>query len=114
MSLGARLKKFRLQKNESLQDVADAVKVSKAHMWDLETGNSRNPSLELLSGLAKHYGVSVAKLVGEDVSDLSETEMVMFRDLKGLNDAEREFIVGVIETMKKKRESADGKKDKSD
>lgn len=114
MSLGARLRSFRLKNSQSLQDVADAVKVSKAHMWDLETGNSRNPSLELLKNLASHFKVSVATLVGEDVSELDEAQMVMFRELKGLSPEEREFIAGVIETMKKKREAPRGEKDKPD
>ena len=52
MALGARLKRLRLKKGESLQQTADAAGVSKAHIWDLETGKSANPSMELLTSLA--------------------------------------------------------------
>ena len=36
MSLGARLRELRIKKNRSLQNVADAVKASKAHIWEIE------------------------------------------------------------------------------
>ena len=36
-----RLKELRLKKKLSLQELADAVGVSKAHVWELETGKSK-------------------------------------------------------------------------
>jgi len=36
MTLGARIAQLRRNKGESLQKVADAVGVSKAHIWELE------------------------------------------------------------------------------
>lgn len=65
MPIGDRIKELRLRKGQSLQDVADAVGASKAHIWDLESNRSRNPSLELITALAKHFGTSVAFLVEE-------------------------------------------------
>ena len=38
MGLGVQITQLRLQKAESLQQVADAVGVSKAHIWELEKG----------------------------------------------------------------------------
>ena len=55
MSLGVRLKELRIKKGKSLQEVADAVGASKAHVWDMETGRSKNPSIELLLKLAKFF-----------------------------------------------------------
>lgn len=37
----------------SLQDVATAAKLSKAHVWDLEQGRSDNPSVSVLCALAQ-------------------------------------------------------------
>lgn len=112
MGLGARLKKFRLQNKESLQQVADAVKVSKAHIWELETGNSKNPSLALLRGLAEHFRISVATLVGEGIPDTDDADVVMFRDLRGLSPEQQKTIGDVIEAMKKrKRDDSRGEKD---
>src|SRR5688500_13700463 len=67
MGLGAKITKLRMKRGESLQDVADAVGVSKAHIWELEKGRTDNPSMGLVTRLADHFGVTVAFLVGEDL-----------------------------------------------
>lgn len=103
MSLGARLKDLRIRKNQSLQDVADAVDASKAHIWEIERGGSKNPSMDLLNRLAKHFGVSVSFLVGEN-PDEEEAELVaMYRDLKDLSPDDREKMRHIMEAFKKKK-----------
>ena len=93
MSLGAQLKKLRIKKGESLQDVADAVRASKAHIWDIERGASSNPSMDLLDRLATHFGVSVSSLVGEEPPKGMKSELVaLYRDLKDLSESDREAI----------------------
>ena len=69
MSVGARIEELRRRKGQSLQQVADAVGVSKAHIWELEKGRSSNPSFELVRRLAKHFGVSVEVLAGDAVEN---------------------------------------------
>ena len=66
IALAERMNRLRLRKGESLQDVATAVGVSKAHIWELEKGRADNPSMGLVTRLAEHFGVSVAYLIGED------------------------------------------------
>ena len=68
MSLATNLKKHRLRKGASLQEVADAVGVSKPHIWKLERGDDDkvNPSLELLEKLADYFKTSIASLISED------------------------------------------------
>lgn len=102
-TLAQRLKELRLKKKESLQEVADAISASKAHVWELETGKSRNPSAELLTKLANHFHVSVAQLLGEDPNSPKEDpELVaMFRDLKSLTKRDREILRSTIISMKK-------------
>lgn len=106
MSLATKLQKLRTAKGQSLQVVADAVGASKAHIWELEKGTAANPSIELLRGIAGHFGVSIASLVGEDPSDAQDEQLVvMYRDLQNLDENDRQFIELMIEGMKKKRES---------
>jgi transcriptional regulator with XRE-family HTH domain len=107
--LAAHLKELRLKKRESLQDVADAVKASKAHVWELETGKSSNPSMELVRKLADHFGVAVATLIGEDPESAQEKpELVaMFRDLKEVTDNDRELLKSILETMKRRKDRAE-------
>jgi transcriptional regulator with XRE-family HTH domain len=105
MSLAAKLRELRIRKGMSLQQVADNVGASKAHVWDLETGKSTNPSLDLLKNLSRCFEVSVADLVGENpASDSEESEVVaMYRDLKELTPGDREALRVMMEHLKTKK-----------
>jgi len=107
---GARLKELRIRKNQSLQQVADAVGASKAHIWELEKGDSRNPSTDLLRRLADHFDVSIANLVGEDPDAPEEEQQLvaMFRNLKDLDQDDREMLNNLM------RQMLERKKGKSD
>lgn len=102
VSLAVRLKELRVKKGMSLQDVADKVGASKAHVWDLETGRSKNPTMELVIGLAKCFGVSVADLVGENPAGENENPRVlgMYRELKELSEDDLEVIERMIDRLK--------------
>lgn len=106
MSFARKLHDLRIAKRLSLQDVADAVGVTKAHVFNLEKGNTANPSMELVVKLAEFFRVRVSDLVGENPHNEDEpAEMVaMFRDLKSLGEDDRETIKMLMETMKKKRQ----------
>lgn len=102
MTLGQRLNKLRVARRMSLQDVASAVGMSKAHVWNLEKGLSENPSMELLTKLADLFRVRVADLVGEEPGSDEDAEMVaMFRDLKRLEPRDRETIRVLMEQLRK-------------
>ncbi len=111
MALGAKLKELRMRKGESLQQVADAVGASKAHIWELETGKSKNPTVESLTKLAEHFDVSVAFLIGETPISADEApELVaMFRDLKGLTDKDRNTIRDLMKLLKGRKNERDDK-----
>ena len=64
MSLSTRLRELRAKKKVSLQVVADAIVISKPHVWELEKGKTKNPSLELLKQLAEYYDVTLDFLAG--------------------------------------------------
>ena len=94
IKLAARLNQLRLRKAESLQDVATAVGVSKAHIWELEKGRADNPSMGLVTRLAEHFGVSVASLIGEDpgAPDADVELARMFRQAQELDDTDRRLL----------------------
>lgn len=106
MALAARLKELRLKKGLSLQELADAVKVSKAHIWDLEQGRAKNPTIETLRDLSTVLGTTIADLVGEDLTSVEPDSeaLVMFRDLKELSAQDRETIKIMMERLKKRTE----------
>lgn len=105
MSLGATLRRLRFRQGESLQDVATAVGASKAHIWELEVGKSKNPSLDLLTSLADHFEISLSLLIGEipekDVDD--EELIVLYRNIKELTTGDKELLKTIIAGMKTRR-----------
>ena len=104
MALADRIKAFRIRKKLSLQELADAAGVSKAHIWDLETGRSKNPSIELVTKLADKLGVAVIALVGENPEAEEDGSRVlgMYRELKELNERDLDVIQQMIERLRDK------------
>ena len=102
MEIGERLFSLRQKNGESLQQVADKVGVSKAHVWELEKGRSRNPSFDLVRKLAAHYNVSIDVLCGEaDEPDNTEMEIARInRGLHELSNRDREIVEQMIAAMK--------------
>src|SRR3712207_2448427 len=87
MGVGARIATLRLKAGQSLWQVADAVGVSNAHIWELEKGRTDNPSMALVARLADHFGVSIRFLVGEDIEapDADEELARMFQQARELH-----------------------------
>jgi len=105
MSLATRIAELRRQKNESFQDVATAVGVTKTHIWELERGRAKNPSLHVIEGLANHFGVSIAYLVDEDIeaSDADQDLARMFRLARELDEPERRILNDMIASFRRRR-----------
>ena len=102
MALAAKLKELRQKKGESLQKVADAVGVSKAHIWELEKGSSRNPGLDLLTELSRHFSVPVAFLTDDDASPKDAAAQQFFRELDGkLSERDWDVLRAVAERLKR-------------
>ncbi len=101
MSLAAKLKELRRKKGESLQKVADAVDVSKAHIWELEKGTSKNPGLDLLTKLSRHFSIPVAFLIDDEASPQDAAAQQFFRELDGkLSDKDWDVLRAMAERLK--------------
>lgn len=100
MSIGARIKELRVKHNQSLQGLADALGASKAHIWEIERGGSKNPSMDLLKKLAEHFSVTVSFLVGEAPPAQDEVAMVLYRDLQELSEKDREAVMSLMKHFK--------------
>ena len=108
MSFAVRLNQLRVKKGKSLQDVAEAIGVSKTHVWELEKGRSENPSLDMLSKLAEYFNVTIKFLVGEDYeSEQDEQLSKMFKQIGDLTDSDRAILNDMILSMKKRRNTID-------
>lgn len=49
----------------SLQVVADRSGITKSHIWELEAGHARNPTLKAMMGISRALGVSLDYLTGQ-------------------------------------------------
>lgn len=55
---------LREQHGLSLQDVADRAELSKSHIWELEQGRARNPTVGTAVRLARAFGVTLDYMTG--------------------------------------------------
>jgi transcriptional regulator with XRE-family HTH domain len=104
MTIAQQLRRLRIRKKKSLQEVANAIGASKTHVWELEAGRATNPSMELLRRLADYYQVRVADLVGELPREGEDdpTLIALFRGLKELEPTDRETMRLLMERLKAK------------
>lgn len=111
MSLRARIKELRFKKGASLQVVADAVGASKPHIWELERGTTKNPSLALVTKLAKYFEVSVDFLAGVDSGEAEENMVVktFARELssKNLSDSDIGLLRMTADALSQKNKNDD-------
>ena len=104
MSIGSRIKTLRMKKGVSLQVMADALDISKAHLWDLESGRSSNPSVDLLKNMSSYLGVSVSSLVGEEpLADAPADAKAMFRQLNELKPEDRLLLDSLLKTLHQRK-----------
>lgn len=95
MPLAEKIKELRTKTGESLQDLADAIGASKAHVWEMESGRSSNPSLDMLKKLASHFGTTVAYLIEEPEPDLSKAQQFFRRNSDKIANLEDKDMVAL-------------------
>ena len=64
--IASRCRDLREQRALSLQEAGDRAGYTKSHMWEFEQGRAVNPTIRMLLGLARAYGVSMHYLLGAD------------------------------------------------
>ena len=105
MSVGSRIAELRMSKRKSLQEVADAVGVSKAHIWQMEKGKAENPAMGLVTKLADYFGVTVSYLVGEQVDAAGADVQIsrMFRQAKDLDARDLKILDDMMQSLLKRQ-----------
>lgn len=61
-NLGQEVFRARKAARMSLQEVGDVAGFTKSHVWEVEQGRSRNPTVSLLAGLSVALGVPFLRL----------------------------------------------------
>ena len=62
LTLGEELAMARQHSRMSLQEVADASGFTKSHVWEVEKGRARNPTIGMVAGLSRALGVPFLRL----------------------------------------------------
>ena len=70
-AFGQRIAELRRLRKMSLEDVAAAAGFTKSHVWELETGRARNPTVRAIWSLARALGVTPAHMLGLSPSELA-------------------------------------------
>ncbi|MGA7437912.1 MAG: helix-turn-helix transcriptional regulator [Luteibacter sp.] len=78
-ALASRIRESRQARGKSLQEIADALGMSKSHVHQLERGTSANPSFSILRALSGYFGVSIAFLVGESDDEENDEARLLQR-----------------------------------
>ena len=102
MTFAVKLKGLRERRGQSLQQVADDIGgVSRGHLWELETGKSTNPGVDLLQKIAKHFNVTVAYLLEDSVPSTDAAALQFFREFKGnLSQKDWDTLKAVADRLK--------------
>lgn len=103
MTLGEKIKELRIKHRESLQELAESIGISKAHLWELERNNSQNPSLETLKNLAQHFKVSIDSLVDNEAPSIH----AYGREFENLTDESLDILKTLASKLEKKQDNND-------
>lgn len=81
LDIAKTIKARRAELGFSLQDVADATGLSKAHVWDLERGASSDPKVTTLLAVSDALRMSLSQTLGAEISQplLSREELELIQ-----------------------------------
>lgn len=100
-SIGRNIRKFRLEKNLRQEDLAEQTGLSSNYIGMVERGE-KTPSLETLIHIANALQVSADMLLSDVLEQGFQVKNTLLTEkLKNLDEAERQRIYDVIETLLK-------------
>lgn len=72
--LSAEIKKARLSAHLSLQQVANAAGATKSHIWELEQGRTKNPTISMVAGLSTALGMPFIYLAAAALNEYNTSK----------------------------------------
>jgi transcriptional regulator with XRE-family HTH domain len=99
-SVGDRIRRFRKERGLNLSRLAEQAGVSKGYLWTLENDPAtRRPSAETLFAVAKALGVTMADLMGRELSVEPPEEIPdslrEFAEEEGLPEADIQMLASI-------------------
>lgn len=104
MSVGDKVKKIIQRRGLSQEDVAYKIGLDKSGMSKL-VNNKRKVEEAMLLKLSEVLGVSSDELLGREPKELplgvSADDLRMFDDYQTLDDTDKKYITGIVDSVKK-------------
>jgi len=100
VEVGRRIRELRTEHGMSLSDVAGEADISKAYLSQIETGQVKRPSAQVLFAIASALGTTVAALLGRAPVENAEALLVpqTLRDFAteaGLTEDQVQMLAGI-------------------
>jgi transcriptional regulator with XRE-family HTH domain len=84
--------------------VCDDLGLSRGLITDLKMGRKKSVSAETAQRIAGYFGVSVARLLGQEQEDiLEQVDVAFYGDFKELNEEEKQTIRDMVRLMRARR-----------
>ena len=99
-SIGKRIKRFRMERKLSQEDLGDRISLNPHYLSQIENG-WRVPSVDTLIMIANALEVSADDLLADLLTHLNTSvEMEATRLLEGCNETECQILIRVLQFMK--------------
>ena len=105
MLVGAKIKKLRLKRGYSINELSDRAGVSKSYLSYIERGIQRNPSLQVLSKLACTLDTNVEELLDNNSTsiDSMDEEWVKLVETAIEDGISKDEFAGILDYVKFKK-----------
>lgn len=105
-TVGDRIKQERIKAGWSQSKLAQNAEVQPSTISQIESGERKNPSIEVLEKVARALKISASSLLGQTSEDeladlLQDPEVeILYRNFKGLSARDKEMILQQIKFLK--------------
>jgi len=111
-TFGNRLRRFRQERKMTMEQLAEAVSVSKSYIWALENNPEQRvqrTSATVMNNLAKALGVNLLDLMGEAPpeplgDDANPEDVAFFRNYMDMTGEDRETYRQMLELFRKPKD----------
>ncbi|MBQ8518453.1 MAG: helix-turn-helix transcriptional regulator [Agathobacter sp.] len=91
INIGERIAYFRTSRNFSVNYLANQAGVSQSYLREIELGNYKNPSIDILDALCNALGISLKEFFDMN-SELKNADDSLLKEISLLNPNQRENL----------------------
>ncbi len=101
--LGEKIRQLRIDKKFSLDALAKAAGISKSYLWELESDDAANPTIDIISKIAKELDTTAEALTYDGKVDRPEDafDKAFLRHYKTLHPQTKRQLLEILKTLKK-------------